>query len=157
MHIDGWFRPSLCRILVLSSEKSFLRLARGSSVRFPPPSSSVVIAHQRHDAHAPCVCRSLPSNVPRLQRERAAVARLLRIVLDRHDVQPRRVRRRRHAATPADDAEEAVDGMNLFAELIHVLLIIHEKRPHWDSGEKLERVAGAGRGVMSDVQLVAKH
>ena len=59
--------------------------------------------------------------------------------------------------TPADDAEEAVDGMNLFAELIHVLLIIHEKRPHWDSGEKLERVAGAGRGVMSDVQLVAKH
>ena len=58
-------------------------------------------------------------------------------------------------AGEADDAEGAVDGMNIFAELIDVLLVIHEKRP--DSGEKLERVAGAGRGVMSDVQLVAKH
>ena len=58
-------------------------------------------------------------------------------------------------AGEADDAEGAVDGMHIFAELIDVLLVIHEKRP--DSGEKLERVAGAGRGVMSDVQLVAKH
>ena len=65
------------------------RLARVSSHRFPH-------AHQRHDAHAPCAAR-YRQTCRASSEQRAAVARLLRLVLGRHDVQPCRVRRRRHA------------------------------------------------------------
>ena len=45
----------------------------------------------------------------------------------------------------AAHADEAVDGMNVFSELIDVLGIIRGKRP--GSGEKLERAARADHGV----------
>ena len=45
----------------------------------------------------------------------------------------------------AADADEAVDGMNVFSELIDVLGTIHVERP--GSGEKLERAARADHGV----------
>jgi len=55
----------------------------------------------------------------------------------------------------AADADEAVDGMNVFSELIDVLGTIHVERP--GSGEKLERAARADCGIMDDVKLIADH
>ena len=54
------------------------------------------------------------------------------------------------------DADDAVDGMDIFSELIDVLGVIHDAK-RTGSGEKLERAAGADRGIMDDVKLIAKH
>lgn len=54
------------------------------------------------------------------------------------------------------DADDAVDGMDIFSELIDVLGVIHDAK-RTGSGEKLERDAGADRGIMDDVKLIAKH
>jgi len=54
------------------------------------------------------------------------------------------------------DADDAVDGMDIFSELIDVLGVIHDGK-RTGSGEKLDRAAGADRGIMDDVKLIAKH
>jgi len=54
------------------------------------------------------------------------------------------------------DADDAVDGMDIFSELIDVLGVIHDGK-RTGSGEKLERAPGADRGIMDDVKLIAKH
>jgi len=54
------------------------------------------------------------------------------------------------------DADDAVDGMDIFSELIDVLGVIHDAK-RTGSGEKLDRAAGADRGIMDDVKLIAKH